>query len=118
MWKFRDKDVGVASSSLHVAAEKNFYSLAELLVKNNANLNCDVNSKLSPLHIAISKQSIEIVKLLIDYKANLSEKDYYHEKDAHEWACEYDAKETINYFAEVKENNDCIQEVIGESYNL
>lgn len=100
MWQFSDANIGLASSSLHVAAEKNFYSLAELLVKNNANLNCDINSKLSPLHVAISKQSLEIVKLLIEHKASLTEKDYYHEKDAHEWAHEFGNKDIISYITQ------------------
>ncbi|RTK92759.1 MAG: ankyrin repeat domain-containing protein [Rickettsiales bacterium] len=111
MWKFFDKDVGFASSSLHVAAEKNFYPLAELLVKNNANLNCDVNSKLSPLHIAISKQSVEIVKLLIDYKANLTEKDYCHEKDAHEWAREARNEDIVSYITQVATSGEIINEI-------
>lgn len=104
---------GYASSSLHVAADHGFYELAELLLKNNANLKCDEKSKFSPLHIAIHRKFIEIIKLLVEYGAEVSEEDYLFHKDAYDWACDCQDEAIIEYFESIRlhgETNDVLND--------
>ena len=62
---------------LHWAAQENQIEIAELLLKNGANIGAkDIDGK-TPLHIATSEGNNEFVNLLLKYGANESTKDNF-----------------------------------------
>ena len=60
---------------LHNACSYGHFEVAELLVKNGANVNVTDLWKFTPLHEAAAKGKYDIVKLLLQHKADPSKKN-------------------------------------------
>ena len=74
-----------STAPLHVAAEKGYYDIAELLIKRKAKINIQDNKLQTPLHLASRWGHYEIVQLLLDNNANKNIKDSKGNSPLH-WA--------------------------------
>jgi len=72
-----------AEAPLHIAATKGCSDIADLLIKNKANINILDNKKKTPLHTASFWGQTDVVQVLIDNKASLNLKDSEGETPLH-----------------------------------
>lgn len=57
---------------LHLAAEHNRWGIAELLIRNGADINPRNYKGITPLHLAVIKNNKELVSILLLYKADIN----------------------------------------------
>ena len=62
---------------LHFAVKFDRFSIIELLIEKEANINCVDIERNTPLHYAIQSDNSEIVKYLLKNKANIFKKNKY-----------------------------------------
>jgi len=67
-----DSTMARMRTSLHIAASRNYTSIAEILIAKNADINKQLDKHSSPLIRACEKSHIHIVKLMLDHPANAS----------------------------------------------
>ena len=59
-------------TSLHYASMYGHLEVANLLLLNGANVNCEDNTKMTPLYYASANGHFEMVELLLNYNANIN----------------------------------------------
>jgi ankyrin repeat protein len=62
---------------IHLAVEKNNYSIARLLLESKADPNVQNKNGATPLHIAAREGYAEVVELLVTYGADVNRRDKY-----------------------------------------
>ena len=72
--KLKDKN---GKTPLHSAAWNNSLETAQILIKNNANIEAKDESGFKPLHSAACKNSTKTAQILIENNANIEPKDQY-----------------------------------------
>jgi len=65
----------LSQTPLHIAAEKGYYDIAELLIQKKANINILNNESRTPLHTASQWGHYDVVQLLLDNNAKKNIKD-------------------------------------------
>lgn len=60
------------NTPLHIAAEKGYYSVVEMLIKDNVDINARNRFGETPLHLAVMMGYKTIVQLLLDNRADAS----------------------------------------------
>lgn len=96
--KIDDVDFGRNDNTpLVLAAEKNFYEIAELLLSKGASPNISpLNALTIPLlHSSIKRGNEQLIQLLLNFGADIRIKDWYG-KTPMEIACEFGNPKTVN----------------------
>lgn len=112
-----DSSIKEYQSPLNVAVIRGYNSIAEILIKSNANLNYKDVYGNSALHYCAKVNNIEIAKMLLEHKADVNIQNLSKETPLH-FAARYNHLEMVKLLLEYKANPQILNESGKTPYDL